>query len=534
MELDCIRFEQSNYFSKIILDYLDDSERIKAFYHRRPAISSFKEQMEEKQFRKEAREILHESLNNQYERDGIKLSKFPAVAENVEALCSANTFTVTTGHQLSLFTGPLYFIYKIASTIKLSRELKAAYPDKNFVPIYWMATEDHDFAEINHFKVLGEKLSWPSQEKGAVGRMKTEGLDAVYEALDQILPAYGKEANELRDLFKKAYLKHSNLAAATRYLAHELFHAYGLVILDGDDRELKGQMKSIFKEELLSEISSSLVSAQNEELSKHYKIQVNPREINLFYLEDQLRGRIIKDQDKYRIDESEIEFSEAEILAELQNFPERFSPNVILRPVYQEVILPNLAYIGGGGELAYWFQLKSTFEHFKLELPILILRNSVMYVDKVQEQVIQELRLETVDVFKRTGDLIKEWHEKNADADLALEKEKQAVEKFYADLLKKVSAQTKGLNDYVQAMHKREEKKINQLSDKLIREHRKKNEVFSRKLEKLKAELFPNENLQERVENLSLLYLDQGAEFIEELIELFEIPTENFYKIKGN
>jgi uncharacterized protein YllA (UPF0747 family) len=164
---------------------------------------------------------------------------------NIKLLNNLNTFTITTGHQLNLFTGPLYFLYKIVSTINLCKELKSEFPEHDFVPIYWMATEDHDFEEINYFNFKHKKISWNRESFGPVGRLSSDGLEAVFAVFESEI-GLGKNAEGLKNLFKKAYLEHTNLADATRFLANELFSKEGLVIIDADKSDLKKSFYSIY------------------------------------------------------------------------------------------------------------------------------------------------------------------------------------------------------------------------------------------------------------------------------------------------
>jgi len=241
MPSDCISFKDTGFFSKLICDYLEQKEELQPFYNRFPSILAIKSQIEEKKasFSQHHRKVLVASLTNQYQN--IEISK--ATAKNIEALISENTFTITTGHQLNLFTGPLYFLYKIISAINLAEEAKQAYPEYNFVPVYWMATEDHDFLEINHFQFKGKKIAWNNKkgldnDNGYVGEYDTEGLAEVYSVLEKEL-GIGTNAEYLKKLFKKGYLEHRNLTDATQYIVNELFSSYGLVIVDGNDRDLK-------------------------------------------------------------------------------------------------------------------------------------------------------------------------------------------------------------------------------------------------------------------------------------------------------
>jgi bacillithiol biosynthesis cysteine-adding enzyme BshC len=355
MKSDCIPFKKTGYFSNLICDYLDEKETLKPFFNRFSSLDNFKDQLLEKQanFPIENRTVLNGAMKRQYANIDISRS----TELHIELLKDKSTFTVVTGHQLNLFTGPLYFLYKIISTINLTQQLKEVYPNYNFVPVYWMATEDHDFDEINYFNFKGKKLQWNKIASGAVGHLNTDGLDDIYDMFSLEI-GMGQNAEELKALFKKAYLEHSNLTDATRYLANELFGEYGLVIVDGDDRELKKLLVPYAKMDILENSGYKAVSETSqklEQLPENYGIQVNPREINYFYLKDGVRERIIEENGLFYINDTDLRFTEEEVLKELENYPERFSPNVISRPLYQEIILPNLCYIGGGGELASYF-----------------------------------------------------------------------------------------------------------------------------------------------------------------------------------
>ena len=260
MQQDHIPFRNTGYFSKLMCDYLDENQSVKTFYNRFPNIDNFKNQIEEKTntFTLASRETLVSVLKKQYK--GVEASEL--TLQNIEYLSLENTFTITTGHQLNLFTGPLYFLYKITSAINLAKALKQNYPEFNFVPVYWMATEDHDFEEINYFNFKGKKIQLNREASGAVGELSTEGLDDVFEAFSSQL-GQTDNAEFLKTLFKKSYLEHDNLADATRFLANELFKNYGLIIVDANERELKREFIPIIKDELLNETSFKTVTKTN-------------------------------------------------------------------------------------------------------------------------------------------------------------------------------------------------------------------------------------------------------------------------------
>ena len=238
MPTDCIPFRDTTYFSSLICDYLEASKTLEPFYNKFPNLENFKAQIEEKRHSEGVseshRKLLVSSLKNQYKNFNVS----EITNQNIESLKLKETFTVTTGHQLNIFTGPLYFVYKIISAINLCKSLKTTYPGYHFVPVYWMATEDHDFDEINYFNLNGKKIQWTRSSSGAVGNLDLQGMDEVYQVFVNQLD-HTKNAEKLKELFKKAYLEHHNLADAMRFLVNALFGEYGLVILDGNDKEGK-------------------------------------------------------------------------------------------------------------------------------------------------------------------------------------------------------------------------------------------------------------------------------------------------------
>ena len=344
-------------------------------------------------FSPEARQNIHHILLQQH--SGLDIS--PLQQENLKSVAHPNTLTITTGHQLNLFSGPVFFIYKILQTIKTAHECKIKYPEYQFVPVFWMATEDHDFQEINHFSSDQKNYHITGKEGGAVGRIIIENVDFIEDfEKDFIDTPFGEE---LINMMKKSYVLGITLAHATRTLVQQLFADYGLLILDGDDSQLKKTVTPLFRDELIHEELRTLTKTKVGFLKETYgKVQVNPRDINLFYLTDQ-RNRIVKVNEKYTVLNTEIEFSQTEILNELALYPEKFSPNALLRPAYQESILPNLAYIGGNAEIAYWLELPDYFKHKKITFPILVPRNSILFISEKNRQKMLKMNLKISDFF---------------------------------------------------------------------------------------------------------------------------------------
>lgn len=524
MPTDCISYQSSGYFTPLMNDYLEQKSALQPLYNRFPTVANFGLQLEEKKqnFNPEHRKTLVAVLEKQY----VGITSSPLTRQNITALLRPDAFTVTTGHQLNLFTGPLYFLYKIISTINLTRELKAAYPQSDFVPVYWMATEDHDFEEINYFSYKGRKFRWNKESSGPVGRLTTEGLEEVFKlfALDL---GPGTNAETVKKLFSDAYLKHQNLADATRWLANALFGDSGLVIIDADDAALKTAFIPYIKEELLQQTSSKKV-LETTGLLKDYNIQVNPRDINLFYIEDHLRERIIFENDSYRVNNTTIVFSESEILAALENHPEKFSPNVIMRPLYQEVILPNLCYIGGGGELAYWLELKSYFDAAGVTFPILLLRNSVLLVTEKQAKKADQLGLSWSDLFLKQAELVNVKTKQLSEFPIDLKVQREILSKQFEELHKIAQQTDKSFTGAVKAQEAKQLKGLDNLEKRLLKAQKRKYSEVTERITNLQNELFPNKSLQERQVNFAEFYLESGDLLLTNLFKKLKPLAQDF------
>ncbi|AVR45868.1 bacillithiol biosynthesis cysteine-adding enzyme BshC [Christiangramia fulva] len=532
MPTESISYSETNYFSPLILDYLSRKKEIGEFYNRYPSVENFREQISEKaeNYNQSIRKDLVEVLSDQYRQFEIH----SLVEQNFNKLRSDKTFTITTGHQLNLFTGPLYFLYKIVSAINLSKKLKETWPEFNFVPVYWMATEDHDFEEINYFNLHGKKFKWNNADyragNTAVGILSTEGLDEVFDLFSAEIGG-GEKADYLKNLFKKAYLEHKNLTDATRYIANELFGKEGLVILDAQDKRLKKHFSPYVKNELFEKISHRETSESAEKLSKlDYNVQVNPREINLFYLNSEIRERIIEHDGRFYVHEHDISWSKDEMLKELEENPQRFSPNVMLRPLYEEVILPNLCYIGGGGELAYWMELKSYFDAEKVTFPILLLRNSALLQTEKQDEKRQKLNISLQELFLKQHELINRKVRQISNIDIDFSPQKQHLVKQFQHLYELAEKTDKSFLGTVKAQEVKQLKGLENLEKRLLKAQKRKLKDEVQRIAKIQNELFPNRSLQERQTNFSEFYVEYGKELISALLENLD-PLESNFKI---
>jgi bacillithiol biosynthesis cysteine-adding enzyme BshC len=525
-KLSHISYKQTGAFSNLVIDYLDRKPALHKFYNNFAYTEGLLAQIKEKKnsFGSEQRELLVSELQSQYA--GIVLSKQQEI--NLKAISERNTFTITTGHQLVLFAGPLYFLYKIAGVINLSKKLKKQNPQYHFVPIFWMATEDHDFAEIASVKVNDQKLTWNRSDIGdAVGRLSTDGILPWVDEISQVL-GETQHKQQLVEIFHKAY-QTENLAVATRILVQELFAEYGLLCLDGDSKNLKKSIIPIIQADVLENAPIEIIQQSNKMLEeKGYGSQAFTREINFFYLNNKKRLRLSKEGDEYKVVDGGMRFTQVEMETEILNHPERFSPNVNLRPLYQESILPNIAYLGGGAEVAYWFQLKGVFEHFEIPFPVVMLRNSVLIADAKSVRKITKSGFSLKESFLPFDELSALYIDKNSDSEHHFEEEFKKLNKLFEKLANKAGSIDSTLEPHVLAEGRKAEKQLESIQKKVKRALKLKHQTALNQIKFGKDQLFPGNGLQERSVNFSSYFALYGPEFIDYLVQHLDPLSTKF------
>ena len=512
-----IEFEKTNSFSKFFLDYITGDSKLTPFHNGLPSAKNLVEQIDKRNFPVSTREILSSVLTSQYEHFEVS----PSTSKNIEDLKSENTYTITTGHQLNIFTGPLYVIYKIVSVIRACEELKKLRPDCNFVPVYWMASEDHDFDEIDHFRFNGKKFSWETDQVGAVGRFNTKSISPIF---DEIIGIPG--------FFRDAYLKEKDLASAVRHYMNHLFGEHGLVIIDADQKDLKRLFTPVIESDLFDHTPEAEASRITKEIEDSgYKTQVFPREINFFYLEGNIRSRIVKNGDGYEVLDTDLTFSVDGIRRELTDHPERFSPNVVLRPLYQEFLLPNLAYVGGPSELVYWLQLKGIFDHFQVTFPLLMPRNFAGIMTNGQVKKLEKAGLSYEDIFKEENELVKEKVIANTTFKMDLDEQKVHLRKIYSEIKDQATQVDSTLEKLVLAELKKAEKSLEKIEYKILKAERKNQEVLVNRIYALKETLFPGGSPQERKDNFLNFYIN-NPKFIDACMEAFDPFDYRFHMLE--
>jgi bacillithiol synthase len=508
MQLHRIALAETNAFSDFFTDYIERKDQLKPYYGLFPEAQNFGEQIKLKSaFPQQNREVLQQALTRQYGK--LKISE--ATSSNLKSLTDPKTFTITTGHQLNIFTGPLFFIYKVAAVVNACRKLKQLHPAHNFVPVFWMASEDHDYEEIRSFSLYNKKYTWVTDQAGAVGRFNPKTIEKLFSEIPGEI-----------GIFKDAYSKQATLADATRYFVNELFGKDGLVIVDGDDAALKSLFKPIIREDVLKQTPKALVEEKNAGLTAlGYHTQVFARDINFFYLDKNIRARLEKVYDEYVVVDTDIKFSQKQIEEMIESNPEKFSPNVILRPVYQEVILPNLAYVGGPAEMVYWLQLKGIFDNQKMPFPILLPRSFALYVEKQHHEKWEKTGLEIADLFKEKNYLFNHWVLKHTHHNLTLGPELKNLDAMMSDIAMRASSIDATLGPLVSAEMARMTKGVEKIEKKMLKAEKRLHQEKLRQIENVKDALFPNGKLQERTDNFLNFYQKDPA-FVTRMVDILD------------
>jgi bacillithiol synthase len=509
MRLHQVALTDTHAFSPFFIDYTQQKDQLKEFYHLFPTPANYIELSKKKaqSFPFENRALLQKIFTQQYST--VRLT--PTIKHCIELLGERNTYTVTTGHQLNIFTGPLFFIYKIITVINTCKWLKVKYPEYNFIPVYWMASEDHDYEEIKSFRLYGQKYTWETTQSGAVGRFDPSSIGSLLDKIPgDITP------------FRNAYLKQKNLAQAVRSYVNEFFSADGLLVLDGDDSSLKALFKTIIYDDLFTHKPKALVDDATKKLNNlGYHTQVHARDINLFYLHETVRARIERSGDTFQVVDTGITFSGQEMEKMVNDHPERFSPNVILRPLYQEVVLPNVGYVGGPAEVIYWLQLKGLFDYYKTPFPIVHPRNFAMVIESNHLKKWLKTELNLLDLFKEENYLFNHWVLGHTRNDLTVGKELDTTSRLFEELRKRASVVDKTLGPLVGAEATRLTHSLEKIEKKMLKAEKKLHADRLGQIKAVKDALFPGGHLQERVDNF-LNFHQKDPEFISRLLSMLD------------
>ncbi len=518
----------TSFLNQLIKDYMQGKLPDEILPEYKYNLDHFRTHIEQKSLHKQDRNTIADILNYQ-NRFYIENTE---IQINIELIKKENTFCITTAHQLNIFTGPLYVVYKIITSILLAKALAQKFPDNTFVPVYVMGTEDHDLEEIRHFSIYNKTLSWETAQTGACGRMHTEGIAPLIATLQDILQV---QDSDILTLLQEAYHK-DTLAEAQRFLIYKIFEGKNLVIADGDDKDFKSMFIPIMENDIFQNEPEKWVVKQNEVLkSYNYPIQSHVRPINFFYCKGNIRERIILDNKLYKINNTSILFTKEELLLEIHNHPEYFSPNVILRPLYQQTILPSIAYVGGGGELSYWLQLVSLFGHYGVPFPKLILRNSALVIPAHLAKKWKKLGFSVMDVFSSYLTLKQAYISGQYDIQDLSPAMQTKIQELFLPLQAHALQIDPTLSGWLKAEQQKMYKQGEAIVQRLAKSLQQKNNTQLQQIENILKQLFPKQQPQERHESFLWLWHSYGkAAILDTLFSTFQpMPTEVAVLVEG-
>jgi bacillithiol biosynthesis cysteine-adding enzyme BshC len=496
-------------FSNLYSDYLSDYQKVGEFFDADfHTVKNFHSKAKDICDRFEHRAILVEVLAEQNANYGAGVKTM----ENIHLLSQPNTVAIVTGQQVGILTGPLYTIYKTITAIKLCEKLRMLYPEYNYVPVFWLEGEDHDFAEINHVRVLNNEnnpvnieylIDGQPLEKnlGAVGEILIgQDINPFFEQLQTALPKTEFKDGVL-DLLKSVYTPGTSFGQAFARLVNKFFSEDGLVFISGNDRRLKQLLKNIFRKEINEyPKTSQLVIERTAELESNYLAQIKPKAINLFYFHKGGRYLIEPREHDFSLKGTRQYFSKEELLRALDETPENFSPNVALRPICQDTLLPTLAYIGGPAEIAYFAQLSIVYPYFDMRLPIIYPRATATLVEERHLKIMEKYQLSLIEFFDNP---------KNVSDKVVQIVSEIKLDELFAETTQRINDITNemkfGLN-YVdptllgalETTRTKIESQFLVLKEKALEAQKRRHETALRQVAKVLNSLYPNGNLQER------------------------------------
>ena len=459
---------------------------------------------------------------------------------NIANLNEKRTLAIVTGQQLGIFGGPLYTFYKIITAIKLARQLKERYEEYNFVPVFWLEGDDHDFNEIRKIKLINkenelseftysEEIPEDDTKKSIGSLTLTSEINSVLELIKNSL----RETEFTPDLLSQLnnfYTEGKTIKQAFKELIFWLFDAYGLVILDPQDKEIKSLLLPVFTREVegFREHTQKLVltSAKLEEI---YHAQVKIKPVNLFYSTDDGRYSIEPVDDTFRLRRKRKQFTKEELLDTIKNEPERISPNVLLRPICQDYLLPTAFYVAGPSEIAYFAQVTPLYDFFKIQPPIIYPRASITIIEKNLQAHMDKFNLELKDIFIKADTLkdqiIASVSDKNLDT--LFDDSNRQIELIIDDLKTHLFSIDKTISDSSDRYRDKMLSSLSELKNKALQAQKKKHEISLKQIDKISESLYPAENLQERELNFIYFANKYGDAFLK---KIFDETIVNCYK----
>ena len=529
-----IPFSDIDDFSTLFKDYCTNYELLAEFYagDYRDAASR-REAVERAAAFERDRETLADVLLEQNERWGLT----DDVRENIDALRMPESAAVVTGQQVGLFTGPIYTLLKALSTVQLAEQLSRE-TGRPVVPVFWLGGEDHDFEEISQVVLLrrneavtlrydGEPVA-DDANTGPVGRIEMgEEIDRLVDRLDEILPPTDFKDSVMQRV-RNAYRAGATLSDAFALLLRSLFEGAGLVMINSDDARLKRIAAPLYAKELdEAEIVARLVGDVSSTLQRRYHVQVQVSPANLFLLNERGRFPVDLEGDTYRIRDHEERFTRAGLQDLLARSPERFSPNVVLRPLTQDLLLPTAMYVGGPGEIAYFAQYRPVYDWAGIPMPLVYPRASVTIVESKIAKVLGKYGLSVGDFDEDLDRLFQRVvvEAMDVDVDRLFAEAGRHLHQAVNQVKPQLEEIDRTLVGAAEAMRQSLTEEFDKLKAKALRLEKKNQDLVRDQLEKAQVNLYPAGSLQERA--LSILYFlnKYGVDLTQELREIVSTDT---------
>ena len=532
-----INFNDIPSNQKIFLDYLYDPQKVSSFYdfnynNKEEYLNKFKSIADSRAQNMPDRSLLFSIIKDQYNNLNLSVK----TSQNIDLLKDKKTLAVVTGQQLGITGGPLYTFYKIITAIKLSNYLSERYDEYNFVPIFWLEGDDHDFNEVRSISIIDEnnelsKINYDDgiddeEDRGSVGQITiNDSINNFFESLSKKLRETEFKGDILNKL-KEFYSPGKTFKGAFKELIFWLFDEYGLIIFDPQDPKFKVLLKPVFKKEVKDfRLHTEKLVSVSAELEELYHAQVKVHPVNLFYSYDEGRFLIEPVENEFRLKRKRKKFTFEEIIDTIENSPENFSPNVLLRPICQDYILPTAFYVAGPSEIAYFAQVTPLYQIFEIESPVIYPRASATILEKNISSVLKKYELEVHDIFtepeKLRTKIIRSVSEVTLDEMFKDTSDK--IEAALDQLKEKLFEFDKTISDASTKYKQKIFNDLDVLKVKAMDAQKKKHEVTLRQIDKAVNSLYPNSNLQERELNFIYFAHKYGLEILKQIFNELEI-----------
>jgi len=529
-----INYKKLPGFSRLFLDYVYNYEQVKNFYpfdfrkaNNYPSL--FYKVLKTRKVKNEEISEIIELQNKEY-----KLS--PLTKRNIELLRQSNTIAVVTGQQVGIFSGPLYTIYKAITVIKLCESLKEKFDEFNFVPIFWMATDDHDFEEINNIEIIDKNNNlidiiyednWTREfNRGYVGELKIKKNFLELFTNLKLMLSETEFTPLVLGKVEKIYSAGKTYASAFKEFMIWLFDKYGLIIFDPSDVNVKNLLKPVFKGELINFRShADAIVMQSAILEENYHAQVKVKPINLFYSDGKGRRAIEPTENGFKIKRGKKNISLKEILELIDSKTNCFSPGVLLRPVCQDYLFPTGLYVAGPAEVAYFAQAMPIYKNFNVIPPVIYPRISATIIEKNVNKILRKFNLKFPDLILEEADFTKKVLQVFAEesADIIFSRTVENINLNFEKLKRKLIEIDPTLENSVEKALKKTLNNLDVLKEKTLKAQELKYQAAFRQIEKTKNLILPSGKLQERKLNILYFFNKYGLEVINWLMNLTEV-----------